>query len=232
MIVISKASPIKFWQSGNTYNQGIDNTPGVMDATWLQKWNANDSIPLQFYDTELKDYRLRCYDVDGELIAEKQYSRELLNDLYIYSTTLEFETDFSVTDQIVSLKIVDVYAEITGALTDTMEQVGGDIIFVDASMNSNLDGGLSDTIEQIGGDVIHSQSDDFGTSSTVESGACTFDTVLYWEMGVTWGTGVTMYTDAARTTPLTGEDFISLDGEIYNINSATGVVGTSTGIFC
>lgn len=45
--------------------------------------------------------------------------------------------------------------------------------------------------------------------------------------------GITVYTDTALTIPLTGFNFIgSLAGTIFNINSGTGVVGSSTGLTC
>lgn len=50
---------------------------------------------------------------------------------------------------------------------------------------------------------------------------------------VTIGTGVHVYTDAALTVPFTGWSYIGLPGEdVYHINSATGIVGASTGTPC
>ena len=232
-MVISKAIPIKFWTAGNTYNQGIDSVAGVMDKIWNQKWNSTDEIVLQFYDTVLKGYHLRCYDEDEVLLDDIVFDYELLNDLYIYSKTFTFAADFGVTNQVVHLKIVDVYAEVTGEITDTMETTSGTMLFVDAPLNNNIDGDVSDTMETTSGTIVTAQVDYFGTGITTESNACPIDpTPLYWPSGVTWGTGVTMYTDAALTTPLTGMTFIQLSGEVFNINSGTGVVGSSTGIFC
>jgi hypothetical protein len=47
-------------------------------------------------------------------------------------------------------------------------------------------------------------------------------------------TGTTVYSDAALTIPLSGNIYISetLSGTIWNINSSTGVIGTSTGNIC
>jgi hypothetical protein len=49
-----------------------------------------------------------------------------------------------------------------------------------------------------------------------------------------FATGTTVYSDAALTIPLTGNIYISetVSGTIWNINSSTGVIGTSTGIVC
>ena len=49
-----------------------------------------------------------------------------------------------------------------------------------------------------------------------------------------FATGATVYSDAALTIPLTGYIYISetVSGTIWNINSSTGVIGTSTGNTC
>jgi hypothetical protein len=49
-----------------------------------------------------------------------------------------------------------------------------------------------------------------------------------------FATGTTVYSDAALTIPLTGNIYISetVSGTIWNINSSTGVIGTSTGNIC
>jgi hypothetical protein len=50
----------------------------------------------------------------------------------------------------------------------------------------------------------------------------------------TFSTGTTVYSDAALTIPLSGNIYISetVSGTIWNINSSTGVIGTSTGNIC
>lgn len=49
-----------------------------------------------------------------------------------------------------------------------------------------------------------------------------------------FGTGVTLFTDAGLSTPLTGYHFVALnsDGVIYVISNTTGVVGVATGNSC
>lgn len=45
--------------------------------------------------------------------------------------------------------------------------------------------------------------------------------------------GVTMYTDIGLTTPVTGSTYIANDaGDIFNLNTSTGVVGSDTGLNC
>jgi len=55
---------------------------------------------------------------------------------------------------------------------------------------------------------------------------------VYIQLSESFGPGVTIYTDSGLTTPLTGYSFISETGEIFNINSITGIVGSTTGTSC
>lgn len=56
---------------------------------------------------------------------------------------------------------------------------------------------------------------------------------VYTELGSGIFPGVTIYTDPSLTIPLVGYSFIHYGiGLIYNLNSSTGVVGTSTATFC
>jgi hypothetical protein len=50
----------------------------------------------------------------------------------------------------------------------------------------------------------------------------------------TFNTGATVYTDAALTIPLSGNIYISevISGTIWNIDSSTGLIGSSTGLSC
>jgi hypothetical protein len=50
----------------------------------------------------------------------------------------------------------------------------------------------------------------------------------------TFNTGATVYTDAALTIPLSGNIYISevISGTIWNIDSSTGLIGSSTGTIC
>jgi hypothetical protein len=233
-MVISKALPIKFWLAGQTtYNGGIDSIAGIQEVLFKQKWVNTDPIVLQFYDTLLKDYRLRAYDEDETLLGEILFTRELLNDLYIYSISTTFETGFEVTtDKVAHLKIIDIQTEISGDVSDLMETADGDLVFVDESQLNNIDGDVTDLMETADGDMVNAQFDYFGSGITTESNACPIDPFpLYWPSGVTWGPGVTMYTDAAMTSPYTTAAYIQLTGEVFNINGS-GVVGSSTGIFC
>lgn len=49
-----------------------------------------------------------------------------------------------------------------------------------------------------------------------------------------WGPGETVYTNSGLSTPLVGYDYISesTSSVIYNLNSSTGVIGSSTGLLC
>lgn len=60
-------------------------------------------------------------------------------------------------------------------------------------------------------------------------------TVLYWAgPGAALVPGNTMYLDSGLTTPVTGFSYISdsVGTEIFNLDSGTGVVGSTTGVGC
>ena len=80
-------------------------------------------------------------------------------------------------------------------------------------------------------------------TGTVYTGSYLYDTVIYNVCGDTphtlyssapFATGVVLYTNIGLTTPLTGYTYVAAvsTGLIYNINSSTGVIGTSTGSSC
>lgn len=80
-------------------------------------------------------------------------------------------------------------------------------------------------------------------TSTVYSGDFLLDNIIYNICGETpvtlyssapFATGVTMYSDAGLTVPVTGYTFISSTsgGNIFAINTGTGVVGSDTGSAC
>jgi len=63
-INISNAIPIQFWPLGvPTYNEKPE--PGVDHACYFKKWNAEDEIALQFYDTSDFNYQLEILDKAG-----------------------------------------------------------------------------------------------------------------------------------------------------------------------
>jgi len=142
------------------------------------------------------------------------------------------ELDYTMMEGSATLVLLYGYnpAVITADLTDTMETVAGTIENNNDVFEITAD--IDDTMETVDGDVVSSQFDDFGSGGS-EAAACNIDLVLYWPSSVAFGPGVTMYTDAALTTPLAGETYIVQNGvgEIFNISSG-GVVGASTGNFC
>lgn len=71
-------------------------------------------------------------------------------------------------------------------------------------------------------------------SNTLGSVCSTTDLTVYTSLGSSFTSGDTVYTDTALTTPLLGYDYISelASGTVWNINSGTGIIGTSTGNTC
>lgn len=154
-MVISKALPIKFYAAGNTYNQGIDSVAEVMGAIFNQKYNATDTIVLQFYDTDRKDYRLYVYNEAATKLGEVSFTAELLNGLWFYSLSFNFSGQFTITNDIVNLKIVEVFTEIEGAVTDLMETAAGTLLFIDAANLNNITADIDDLSETTAGEVVN-----------------------------------------------------------------------------
>lgn len=80
-------------------------------------------------------------------------------------------------------------------------------------------------------------------SNTVYSGSYLLDNIIYnicadspitLYSSAPFGSGVTMYSDIGLTTPVTGYLYIApiSGGQIYQIDTLTGVVGTNTGLSC
>lgn len=75
-------------------------------------------------------------------------------------------------------------------------------------------------------------SDDYYLNSVIYDVCASTPTTLY--SSVPFAVGVTLYTNAGLTIPITGFDYVSpsTTGTIYNLNTSTGVVGSSTGLSC
>lgn len=79
-------------------------------------------------------------------------------------------------------------------------------------------------------------------TSTIYSGQFYLDTSIYTICGQStvtlysnspFASGVTMYSDSGASVPVTGYNFIApLSGQIYQINSGSGIVGVNTGNSC
>jgi hypothetical protein len=62
---------------------------------------------------------------------------------------------------------------------------------------------------------------------------CTGSTITMYTNGA-FSVGGILYVDSALTTPITGFSYVvdNSTGNIYNLNSSTGVIGSSTGLLC
>jgi len=77
MIRVSDANPIQFWPLGvPTYNEKPE--PGVDHACYFKKWNAEDEIALQFYDTNDFNYQLEILDQAGTVLHTRAFSSLIL----------------------------------------------------------------------------------------------------------------------------------------------------------
>lgn len=86
-----------------------------------------------------------------------------------------------------------------------------------------------------GSESASALSNPFKLGSMTEVLCASIPVNLFWEgPGAALVPGNTMYTDSMLTTPVTGFSLIadSVGTEIFNLNSGTGVVGSTTGSGC
>jgi len=91
MIRVSDANPIQFWPLGvPTYNEKPE--PGVDHACYFKKWNAEDEIALQFYDTNDFNYQLEILDQAGTVLHTRAFTKSFVNGIYVFDTGFRWLT--------------------------------------------------------------------------------------------------------------------------------------------
>jgi hypothetical protein len=229
---VSKALPIEFYLNGQVvYN---DKTSPFMDfKKFFQKVGCDDEVKIQFTDTEQHSYILRFLDENDIEIDTVTFIQASYPGFYRYTASFTFQS-LGICDQRVHLQIYTATNELSGSLTDLLEIVAGTL-----SVNQLINGAVTDLLEIRSGPpqathllVYNSDSFRLDTSAGSICGAGLI--TLYWGEGLPWGTGSTMYSDKDLSTLVTGFTFIvnEADGEIYNLDSGTGVVGSGTAVFC
>jgi hypothetical protein len=222
---LSNGTPVQFWLNGQeTFNEKV--VPGVQQTNFNQIFRPDDNVVIQFTDTLLFGYQLNILDMNGDILQTLPFTITPIEDNYVYSLSFTFD-DYSITG-LVTLTISYFVYQLSGGVNGLLGVVSGTALNTETFL---LSGGVDGLIGEGSGNIIQPESDLFGLGET-PSGACSLSTILYYTRGATWGTGVTMYVDPALTTPVTGWDYINLTGEVYNLNSGTGVVGTTTDVFC
>ncbi len=236
-MIISDSLPIQFWITGTqTFNEEV--LCGLMKQDcFCQPVECDDEITIQFINEtefELPEIPKLVIGQDGSDLAYLDFTHDEVNGEHVYSVTFSFSEYLSpCTDIQVSLRIsIFTLEDLSGDISDLMETVSGEITNTDATY---LSGDITDLMETTEGEMMQSQGYLFGHTL---SGGDEFDScdlpfmTLYWDKNDTFNTGITLYTDPALTTPYTGSDYVSKDGDIWNINSANGIVGMPTGNSC
>jgi len=125
MIRVSDANPIQFWPLGvPTYNEKPE--PGVDHACYFKKWNAEDEIALQFYDTNDFNYQLEILDQAGTVLHTRAFTKSFVNGIYVFDTGFRW-TDIGVDNAYVRAQIVVSFFDINGGVVDPIEAVSGTI---------------------------------------------------------------------------------------------------------
>jgi hypothetical protein len=142
MIKFSDALPIQIWPNGvPTYNQKPQ--PGVDKECWYQKWNAEDTVVIQFYDFADIGYRLDIVDKNDVLIVSRSIPKRFENGIFIFEDSFLW-SDLGITNNIVRLKIMAVFSELTGVITNQLQSVSGSItnIIVDFELSGTITNSL------------------------------------------------------------------------------------------
>ena len=165
---ISNAIPIQFWPLGvPTYNEKPE--PGVDHVCYFKKWNAEDEIALQFYDTNDFNYQLEILSEDGTVLHTRAFTKSFVNGIYVFETGFRW-TDIGVDNAYVRAQIVVSFFDIEGGVTDPVEGVSGNITNTITAFN--LSGGVNDPVEAVAGTIVNAIPYDivgrlFGFSSTI-----------------------------------------------------------------
>lgn len=230
--MISDALPIKFWPSEErVFNKRRE--PGIDFKPYFQKIKNDQNIRLQFIDVVERDYRLTIYDRNSVEVYQIPFDVVEGEGYFKYELAFTF-SDLSLTNQKLRLKISYFENQINGAFEDLLESAAGTIVNIVVHL---IDGAFDDLLEGAAGTIVQSQLDGFGVGEEEIDVCGGFDRVFdsgpyYWPSDEVWGTGVFMFTDPGRLNPLVGFDYISRDGEIFNLNDSTGEVEATTGNVC
>ena len=230
---IPKGNTIKFWLNGEeTFNSKV--LPKMKRVLFFQKYNSTDQVRIQVTDTANLPYKLQVVDCEGNIITTTSFTSSISGDgvTYVYDLLFTFAS-LGITDQKVSLNIITsaFFASISGGITEPDHQLDGYIINSVALFE--ISGGITEPIHLIYGDIVSTTiSKLYRKSVLYYSGVCGSPQVTYYTNGNP-GSGVTVYKNIGLTMALTGYSYISWDdGEVYEINSSTGIIGTGTGFFC
>ena len=165
---ISNAIPIQFWPLGvPTYNEKPE--PGVDHVCYFKKWNAEDEIALQFYDTNDFNYQLEILSEDGTVLHTRAFTKSFVNGIYVFDTGFRW-TDIGVDNAYVRAQIVVSFFDIEGGVTDPVEGVSGNITNTITAFN--LSGEVNDPVEAVAGTIVNAIPYDIvgsliGFSSTI-----------------------------------------------------------------
>lgn len=232
MRTISNNQQITFWLNGvESYN--VKAEPQIMQVPYYLPANIDDELRVQVKDTVMSTYRLRAFDCNDNVLGTISLTPTLVGSEYVYDLLTTFGSLGVSTDMKVRLKIITSLftASITGGLEEPDHTLDGDITNV--NLTFSISGGLEEPDHSLYGEVVSTTIiTAYRKSAVSAAGTCGAPEINYYSSNAP-GTGVTIYTDIGLIYALTGFSFISwADGEVYEINPATGVIGAGTGFFC
>ena len=228
MISIPKALPIKFWLDGQeTFNEKVE--PGIDGRAFLQKWNATDTIRLQFIDTEEKNYEVVVKDSEtNEELGRITLTKVAITDAFKYDGAFTFVSLGIVTKK-VRLYLVSAENTVQATVNGLLGTISATIINGVVQYNVAIEvGGL---IGVVSGNAVFYEFNSATFKVGLISTICSSPDVTLYYTGV-YGVGTILWEQPEFITHPSGERLSKELGSIFEYDEITGAVGTDTGIFC
>lgn len=227
---ISDSLGIKFWLVGQeTYSQA--SPYGVNKKLFFQPLTTAQDIPLQFTDNANRLYKLKIFDKEDNLLQSIPFDVIEVSGVFVYFLTFQLTT-YGINNKVVYFQIsYDEYTySISGGVTNPLPTVSGEMTFTPESLLFSMSGDITDTEDEVDGDILTSFSSAFKLGNDDETICDEEEVILYFDSDP-FDVGTILYHDDTLTVPATGFDYVVHAGTIYNMNSATGEVGSGSA-FC
>lgn len=150
-MTISDSTPIQWWEDDEeTYNQ--KQICGVYNACFCNPFNCDDLIVDQFTDETGLNIYLVIYDTNNNELTRVQYE-EVSSGVYQVSfTPSELSPAICETVRFERVRL-DFAFGLSGALTDLLEEIEGEVTFIPEAELFSIEGDVTDLLEQVDGIV-------------------------------------------------------------------------------
>ena len=126
-------SPLKFYLRGHpTYNEKDE--PGVEKKQFLQSWNNEDIVRLQFFGRDNINYQLQVRNINDEILATRHFHVSLIHGIFFFN--LEFRwADLGIFDDVVRCVLTATHS-MSAHIANPNQIVSGTISTIEGRMLS------------------------------------------------------------------------------------------------